>query len=220
MTGADGARTLVAGIGNIFLADDGFGVEAVKAIDRGALPPGVDVADYGIRGVHLAYELLGGRYDALVMIDAIPLGDAPGTLAVLDVSGYAGRGEFAEWAGTAVDAHSMQPEAVLAALHNLGGAIERVYVVGCQPAALDEGIGLTAAVAAAIPAAVALVLELVATGAAPPEAAAASPPGAIPATRAAAAPAAASGAPPAAAAGAAPAAASGRARTSPQENFS
>jgi hydrogenase maturation protease len=101
------------------------------------------------------------------MIDAVPLGDAPGTLAVLDVSGYAARAEFADWARTAVDAHSMQPEAVLAALHNLGGAIDRVYVVGCQPAALGEGIGLTAAVAAAIPAAVALVLELVATGAAP-----------------------------------------------------
>jgi len=175
MTGAGGppalagdtGRTLVAGIGNIFLADDGFGVEAVKAIAPGSLPDGVDVADFGIRGVHLAYELLGGRYDALVMIDAVPLGDAPGTLAVLDVSGYSRRAEFADWAGTAVDAHSMQPEAVLAALHNLGGAIERDYVVGCQPAALDEGIGLTPVVAAAIPAAVALVRELVGTRAAP-----------------------------------------------------
>ena len=167
MTSADGGRTLVAGIGNIFLTDDGFGVEAVKSIGPGSLPPGVDVADYGIRGVHLAYELLGGRYDALVMVDAVPLGDAPGTLAVLDVSGYSGRPEFADWSGTAVDAHSMQPEAVLAALHNLGGAIDRVYVVGCQPAALDEGIGLTPSVAAAIPAAVGLVRDLVATRAAP-----------------------------------------------------
>jgi hydrogenase maturation protease len=176
MTGTDDGRTpaagtgrtLVAGIGNIFLADDGFGVEAVRAIDPGSLPDGVDVADYGIRGVHLAYELLGGRYDALVMIDAVPLGDAPGTLAVLDVSGYFARPEFSDdWAGTTVDAHSMQPEAVLAALHNLGGAIERVYVVGCQPAALDEGVGLTPRVAAAIPAAVTLVRELVATRAAP-----------------------------------------------------
>jgi hydrogenase maturation protease len=183
VTGADGGpgttgsplaegtgRTLVAGIGNIFLADDGFGVEVVKAIDHRSLPAGVDVADYGIRGVHLAYELLGGRYGALVMIDAVPLSeDAPGTLAVLDVSGYSRRAEFADWAGTAVDAHSMQPEAVLAALHNLGGAIERVYVVGCQPAALDEGIGLTPAVAAAIPAAVTLVRELVENRAAPRE---------------------------------------------------
>ncbi|HTU73454.1 MAG TPA: hydrogenase maturation protease [Trebonia sp.] len=165
MTGT--GRTLIAGIGNIFLADDGFGVEAVRAIDPASLPDGVDVADYGIRGVHLAYELLGGRHDALVMIDAVPLGDAPGTLAVLDVSGYSCRAEFADWAGTAVDAHSMQPEAVLAALHNLGGAVDRVYVVGCQPAALDAGIGLTPVVAAAIPAAVALVRELVATRAAP-----------------------------------------------------
>jgi hydrogenase maturation protease len=167
MTGQNTGRTLVAGIGNIFLTDDGFGVEAVGAIDPGSLPAGVDVADYGIRGVHLAYELLGGRYDALVMIDAVPLGDAPGTLAVLDVSGYEQRAEFADWAGTAVDAHSMQPEAVLAALRNLGGGIRRVYVVGCQPAALDEGIGLTPPVAAAIPAAVALVRELIGAQAAP-----------------------------------------------------
>jgi len=168
MTGGEGGRTLVAGIGNIFLTDDGFGVEAIRAIDPASLPPRVDVADYGIRGVHLAYELLGGQYDALVMIDAVPLAEAPGTLAVLDVSSYSRRPEFSQdWAGTAVDAHSMQPEAVLAALHNLGGAIDRVYVVGCQPAALDEGIGLTPAVAAAIPAAVALVRELVASQAAP-----------------------------------------------------
>ncbi len=167
MSGPDTGRTLVAGIGNIFLADDGFGVEAVAAIDPGSLPAGVDVADFGIRGVHLAYELLGGRYDTLVMIDAVPLGDAPGTLAVLDVSDYSRRAQFAGWAGAAVDAHSMQPEAVLAALHNLGGAIGRVYVVGCQPAALDEGIGLTPPVTAAVPAAVALVRELVATRAAP-----------------------------------------------------
>jgi hydrogenase maturation protease len=165
---ASGAgRTLIAGIGNIFLADDGFGVEAVRAIDPRSLPDGVDVADYGIRGVHLAYELLGGRYDALVMVDAVPLDDIPGTLAVLDVSGYSRRAEFADWAGIALDAHSMQPEAVLAALHNLGGAIGRVFVVGCQPAALEEGIGLTPQVAAAVPAAVALVRELVATRAAP-----------------------------------------------------
>jgi len=181
MTTAEGGRTLVAGIGNIFLTDDGFGVEAVKAIDPGSLPPGVDVADYGIRGVHLAYELLGGRYDALVMIDAVPLAeDAPGTLAVLDVSGYCRRAEFADWADTAVNAHSMQPEAVLAALHNLGGAIDRVFVVGCQPGALDEGIGLTAAVAAAIPAAVGLVRDLVATRAAPAGRPRVAPPGNLP----------------------------------------
>jgi hydrogenase maturation protease len=172
MTARGGGRTLVAGIGNIFLTDDGFGVAAAGAIAPGSLPPGVDIADYGIRGVHLAYELLGGRYDALVMIDAVPLGDPPGTLAVLDVSGYERREQFAGWSGAAVDAHSMQPEAVLAALHNLGGAIARVYVVGCQPAVLDEGVGLTPPVAAAIPAATGLVRELVATRAAP----AASPP--------------------------------------------
>ena len=67
-------RVLVAGIGNVFLGDDGFGVEVVGRLDAGSLPDSVDVADYGIRGVHLAYELLDGRYDTVILVDAaVPL---------------------------------------------------------------------------------------------------------------------------------------------------
>ena len=80
-------RVLVAGIGNVFLGDDGFGVEVVQRIDPTSLPAGVDVADYGIRGVHLAYDLLDGRYGTVVMVDAVPLDEPPGTLAVLEVDG-------------------------------------------------------------------------------------------------------------------------------------
>ena len=74
---------LVAGIGNIFLTDDGFGVEVASRLARQSLPPGVRVADFGIRGVHLAYELLDG-YDGLILIDAVPMGEPPGTLAVIE----------------------------------------------------------------------------------------------------------------------------------------
>ena len=77
-------RVLVAGIGNVFLGDDGFGVEVVRRLAAVSLPDGVDVADYGIRGVHLAYDLLDGRYDTVVLVDALPLEEPPGTLAVLE----------------------------------------------------------------------------------------------------------------------------------------
>jgi hydrogenase maturation protease len=159
---ADERSVLVAGIGNVFLGDDGFGVEVVNALDRSRLPAGVGVVDYGIRGVHLAYDLLDGRYDALVMVDAVPLDEPPGTLAVLDISGYDARSEFAAWADDAVDAHAMKPEAVLVALHKLGGHVDRVYVLGCRPSTVGEGMGLTAPVRAAVEPAVAMLGELLA----------------------------------------------------------
>ena len=147
------SRVLVAGIGNVFLGDDGFGVEVVRRLDASALPDGVDVEDYGIRGVHLAYDLLDGRWDTVVLVDAVPLDDAPGTLAVLEVD--------PSGSGAAVDAHGMHPAAVLALLHDLGGAIERVLVVGCAPASVEERMGLSAPVAAAVDEAVRLVAEVV-----------------------------------------------------------
>jgi hydrogenase maturation protease len=82
---ATGRRVLVAGIGNIFLGDDGFGVEVVKRMAGRPLPAGVHVADYGIRGIHLAFELLDGGYDTLIMVDAVPIDGPPGTLAVIEI---------------------------------------------------------------------------------------------------------------------------------------
>lgn len=149
-------RVLVAGIGNIFLADDGFGVEVVRRLAATPLPPEVDVADYGIRGVHLAYDLLDGAYDALVLVDAVPLDEPPGTVVVLDAS------EAARATGAAtVDAHSMSPDVVLRTLHGLGGSIDRVVVVGCRPAVLEEGIGLSEPLRAATGEAARLVVETV-----------------------------------------------------------
>jgi hydrogenase maturation protease len=151
--------TLVAGIGNVFLGDDGFGVQVVQRLQLELLPDGVEVADYGIRGVHLAYELLDGHYDTLVLVDAVPLGDEPpGTVAVIDATDRAG----AVRPGT-VDAHSMSPDVVLATLHGLGGRIERVLVVGCQPAVVDQRMELSAPVAAAVPVAVERLVELLGT---------------------------------------------------------
>jgi hydrogenase maturation protease len=147
---------LVAGIGNVFLGDDGFGVEVVRRLATTTLPAGVDVADYGIRGVHLAFDLAGGPHDALVLVDAVPLDEPPGTLAVLEVplDGAPAR-------GASVDGHSITPVAVLDLLRTLGGSLRRAVVVGCRPAVLAEGIGLSPPVQAAVDPAVRLVADVV-----------------------------------------------------------
>jgi hydrogenase maturation protease len=166
MTEGGGRRVLVAGIGNIFLGDDGFGVAVVNRLDAATLPSGVDVADYGIRGVHLAYELLGGRYRTLIMVDAAPVGGPPGTLAVVEpAAGESGGGPHPPDASypaepPVIDGHGMTPDAVLSVLRGLGGNVERVLVVACQPAVIEERMGLSDAVTAAIDDAVDLVTTL------------------------------------------------------------
>jgi hydrogenase maturation protease len=147
-------RTLVAGVGNLFLGDDGFGPEVARRLTGTGLPDGVKVVDYGIRGMHLAYDLLDG-YEMLVIVDAVSRGGAPGDLVVLEVGeDDLGSGDF--------DAHGMEPTAMLASLGSLGGRLPRTYVVGCEPAAVDEGIGLSPPVAAAVERALELVAGLVA----------------------------------------------------------
>lgn len=155
------ARTLVAGIGNIFLGDDGFGSAVARELATRDLPDGVEVADIGIRGVHLGYQLLDG-YDTLVVVDALQRGEPPGTVTTL-------RTRLADHlpsddSSAPVDPHAMGPDAVLALLARLaasaGAAVDNVYVVGCEPACLDEGIGLSPAVEAAIPLATTTVVEL------------------------------------------------------------
>ncbi|QFG27207.1 hydrogenase maturation protease [Actinomadura sp. WMMB 499] len=154
---------LVAGIGNIFLGDDGFGVEVVRRLDAPGLPENVDVTDYGIRGVHLAYELLDGRHDTLIMVDAVPLDGAdPGELAVLDVTGAAEDAAAEPDAAETppVNGHGMHPLAVLQLLHRLGGRMDRVLVVGCRPADVGERMGLSDPVTTALDEAVRLVGRL------------------------------------------------------------
>jgi hydrogenase maturation protease len=146
-------HTLVAGIGNVFLSDDAFGVEVAQRLADRPLPEGVRAEDYGIRGIHLAYELLDG-YDTLVLIDAVPIGQPPGTLAVIEPE------VDADSAIAMVDAHTMSPDVVLATLARLGGSVGRILIVGCQPADLREGIGLSPAVAAVVDDAADLCLEV------------------------------------------------------------
>jgi hydrogenase maturation protease len=155
-------RVLVAGIGNIFLADDGFGSEVARELARQPLPRGTRVVDYGIRGMHLAYDLLEG-YDALVIIDTVPGRGTPGELLVLEVGaqdlGAQDLGAQDLGAGE-LDPHGMAPVAVLASLSTLGGARPRTFVVGCAPQSTDEGMGLSPAVQAAVGPACVAVQEL------------------------------------------------------------
>lgn len=152
-------RILVAGVGNLFLGDDAFGVEVVQVILRSQDPLPARVIDAGIRGVHLAYELLDG-YDALVLVDAMAHGEVPGTVSIVERSW--GEDEGDRTARGAGDAHDLDPESALAMLERLGGRVERIYTVGCEPEDMSERIGLSASVAAAVPHAVRAVRGLVA----------------------------------------------------------
>ena len=160
-----GPRTLVAGIGNIFLGDDGFGVETARRLAERQLPQHVEVVDIGVRGVHLAYQVLDG-YDTLVLVDATARGEAPGTLYVIEHE--IGGPRSAPEAPT-LDGHRMTPDAVLALLGTLcagtgGQPPRRVLIVGCEPASVEEGIGLSPPVSDAVPQAVRLIEELLQGG--------------------------------------------------------
>ena len=149
------ARILVAGIGNIFLGDDGFGSEVVRNTELPQDDPNVRVLDYGIRGMHLAYDLL-EEWDTLVLVDAIPSRGEPGTLHVFQADHQSG----SETPG--LDAHSMDPAAVFASLRALGGEPPYTVVVGCEAGGVEEGMGLTEPVAKAVPRAARAVEEIVA----------------------------------------------------------
>ena len=133
-----GHRVLVAGIGNVFLGDDGFGCALAERIGA---RPGADVADFGIRGMDLAYAL--ADYDVVVFLDATPRGGEPGTLYVIeaDLDGLA----------LEVDAHAMDPVKVLALAKTLGGELPQTFVLGCEPLAAEEFTELSAPVRAALP---------------------------------------------------------------------
>jgi hydrogenase maturation protease len=121
-----GCRILVAGIGNVFLGDDGFGVAVADRLWRRELGTGVEVVDFGIRGIDLAFAMQGG-YDAVVLLDAVPRGETPGTLYVIEVDPHD------EEADVAVDAHGMDPARILGLVRSLGAVPSRTYVVGCEP---------------------------------------------------------------------------------------
>jgi hydrogenase maturation protease len=152
-------RILVAGVGNVFLGDDGFGVEVVRQLAGTPLPAGVELLDVGIRAVHLAYELLAGC-DLLVLVDASARGQPPGTVSVLEVGAEdVAAGDVA--AQPLLDAHGLAPDSVLALVRRLGAQPGRILVVACEPAVLAPGMDLSAPVRAAVPEAAGLITTIV-----------------------------------------------------------
>jgi hydrogenase maturation protease len=155
------ATILVAGIGNIFLGDDAFGVEVVRRLADRKPPEGVRVADFGIRGFDLAYALQDG-YETTILVDASPHGEAPGTLYVIepDVKEL----DDPEAPQAVVEAHAMNPMNVLRMARAMNIEVKNVLLVGCEPETLggEEGqMGLSAAVEAAVDRAVQLVESIV-----------------------------------------------------------
>jgi hydrogenase maturation protease len=145
---------LIAGVGNIFFGDDGFGSEVARRLAGRPDTPNVRVVDFGIRGLDLAYTLL-DDYEATIIVDATPRGGQPGTIYVIEPDT-----EFNE-AAAAVEAHSMDPMRVLALACSMGAELKNVRIVGCEPESFGpagEGqMALSPAVAGAVDEAVRVI---------------------------------------------------------------
>jgi hydrogenase maturation protease len=124
-------RILVAGIGNIFLGDDGFGVEVVQRLAERELPENVEVRDFGIRGMDLAYALM-DPYEVVVFGDAVPRGEEPGTVYLIEA-------EVPDEEEVALDTHGMDPVSVIRVARVLGAEVPRTLVVGCEPKLVLSG---------------------------------------------------------------------------------
>ena len=161
-TPAAAARILVAGVGNVFFGDDGFGVEVAARLNAGTLPAGAQVVDFGIRSYDLAYALTSGRYDAAILVDASTRGGAPGDVYVLSPQINQQLDQLSEPAPA--NAHTMTPDTVLRMARTFGPLPSQVLVVACEPETLggDEGqMGLSETVHAAVDRAVTVVESLV-----------------------------------------------------------
>lgn len=154
-------RILIAGIGNIFMGDDGFGVEVVQQLFKSNLPAAVRVVDFGIRGLDLAYALQ-DEYETTILIDAFPNGQPPGTVSVVEPDLNDSASSLDQ--GTLLELHAMNPMNVLRMAKTMQGRLKRIVLVGCEPATLggEEGsMGLSSAVRAAVHEAVKVVENLV-----------------------------------------------------------
>lgn len=152
-------KILIAGVGNIFHGDDGFGCELVRQLKRCSLPDDVTVTDFGIRSHDLACALADG-YDAVILVDALPGNNHPGTVHVLEPD----LDQLLESSAAAVDAHSMNPLMVLQVAQNAGGIQSKLFVVGCEPSTLEEDEGsmvLSEPVYNAVPEAIEAIRQLV-----------------------------------------------------------
>jgi hydrogenase maturation protease len=152
-------RLLVAGIGNIFHGDDGFGPEVARRLASRPQPEGVRVVDFGIRGRDLAYELLNGP-GGLLLIDTMPRGGRPGTLYVLEPEA----GSFGDSEASPAQGHGMTPPDVFRLVVAMGGTLPRTLIVGCEPGSIDprreDKMGLSAVALLAVHEAVPLVESL------------------------------------------------------------
>jgi len=152
-------RILVAGIGNIFMGDDAFGVEVAQRLLRHELPSEAQVVDFGIRNYDLAYAIM-DEYQTVILVDATQRGEPSGTLYLIEPN----LSQLDELNGELVNAHSMNPVRVLHLVKTLGGKFGQLYLVGCEPAVLeteDGALGLSPSVAAAVPEAVEMITSLI-----------------------------------------------------------
>ena len=151
---------LIAGIGNAWLKDDGFGGEVIKSLTERELPDDVVVLDFGTGGLDLAYEVMRG-YDALILVDVSRQGGEPGTLYLMEPA----RDEIAAGIedGEIIDPHSMDPQTVLRFVKTVGGWPGKVVVIACEPMTVEEmGLGLSDSVRASVDRAANLALKTVA----------------------------------------------------------
>lgn len=151
-------RILVAGIGNIFFGDDAFGCEVIRELAKHGLPDDVEAIDFGIRGYDLAYAIA-GIFDAVILVDATPRGGAPGTVYLLELDML----QLRRMESATIDAHSLDPVGVLRMADSFGARPGRLFLVGCEPAALESEngqMGLSDAVQAAVPKAVEMIDSL------------------------------------------------------------
>jgi hydrogenase maturation protease len=150
---------LIAGVGNAWLRDDGFGGEVARALSERELPPGVSVMDAGTGGLDLAYEVMRG-YDALVIVDVSRQGGEPGTLYVMEPDEDSVQGAIED--GETINPHGMDPQTVLRFVKSVGAWPGKVVVIACEPADVEEmGWGLSDDVREAVDRAVDLVVETI-----------------------------------------------------------
>jgi hydrogenase maturation protease len=147
-------RILIAGIGNIFLNDDAFGIHVAQLLARRPLPPGVRVVDFGIRGLDLAYSLL-EDWEALVVLDLASTGEPPGTLRIIEPPAFDHPGE-----NIGISGHSLDLPQALRLARSMGGHTPRVLIIGCEPGPMDPDGDLATDLSPQVRAAIAPAAEL------------------------------------------------------------
>src|SRR5215510_9269236 len=131
-------KILIAGIGNIFLGDDGFGCVVAERLARRPLPDGARVIDFGIRGFDLAYALMNG-YDATILIDAVPRGGAPSALYLIEP--VLNELNEPDTQTMMVESHTMDPMRALSLALSMNNELNRVLLMGCEPTTFNPEEG-------------------------------------------------------------------------------